>query len=188
NKKQLEVLSPLIHQGQTIGVLKYTTVLTNVNKKIIEIITFTISVGIVISGVAFLISRRLANSFVEPIESIIQASSQIAEGTLKQKIKEDYPGELGELAHSLNYMAYKIDKAEQMKNEFIASISHEIRTPLTGIKGWSETLKTVDHLTEEEIKQGMGIISGETDRLIHLVEELLDFSRLQSNHFNLYKQ
>ncbi len=33
NKKQLEVLSPLIHQGQTIGVLKYTTVLTNVNKK-----------------------------------------------------------------------------------------------------------------------------------------------------------
>lgn len=178
NKKQLEVLSPLIHQGQTIGVLKYTTVLTNVNKKIIEIITFTISVGIVISGVAFLISRRLANSFVEPIESIIQASSQIAEGTLKQKIKEDYPGELGELAHSLNYMAYKIDKAEQMKNEFIASISHEIRTPLTGIKGWSETLKTVDYLTEEEIKQGMGIISGETDRLIHLVEELLDFSRL----------
>ncbi|MGA5658231.1 sensor histidine kinase [Bacillus bombysepticus] len=188
NKKQLEVLSPLIHQGQTIGVLKYTTVLTNVNKKIIEIITFTISVGIVISGVAFLISRRLANSFVEPIESIIQASSQIAEGTLKQKIKEDYPGELGDLAHSLNYMAYKIEKAEQMKNEFIASISHEIRTPLTGIKGWSETLKTVDHLTEEEIKQGMGIISGETDRLIHLVEELLDFSRLQSNHFNLYKQ
>ena len=138
--KQLEVLSPLIHQGQTIGVLKYTTVLTNVNKKIIEIITFTISVGIVISGVVFLISRRLANSFVEPIESIIQASSQIAEGTLKQKIKEDYPGELGDLAHSLNYMAYKIDKAEQMK-KFIASISHEIRTPLTGIKGWSETLK-----------------------------------------------
>ena len=45
------------------------------------------------------------------------------------------------MAHSLNYMAYKIDKAEQMKNEFIASISHEIRTPLTGIKGWSETLK-----------------------------------------------
>ncbi|MGN4423309.1 sensor histidine kinase [Bacillus cereus group sp. MYBK30-1] len=188
NEKQLEVLSPLVHQGQTIGVLKYTTVLTHVNAKIIEIMMFTISVGIVISGIVFLISRRLANSFVEPIESIIQASSQIAEGTLKDRIKEDYPGELGELAHSLNYMSDKIEKAEQMKNEFIASISHEIRTPLTGIKGWSETLKTVEHLTEEEIKQGMGIISGETDRLIHLVEELLDFSRLQSNHFNLYKQ
>ncbi|KMN45148.1 sensor histidine kinase [Bacillus sp. LK2] len=188
NEKQLEVLSPLVHQGQTIGVLKYTTVLTHVNAKIIEIMMFTISVGIVISGIVFLISRRLANSFVEPIESIIQVSSQIAEGTLKDRIKEDYPGELGELAHSLNYMSDKIEKAEQMKNEFIASISHEIRTPLTGIKGWSETLKTVEHLTEEEIKQGMGIISGETDRLIHLVEELLDFSRLQSNHFNLYKQ
>lgn len=141
--KQLEVISPLIHQGQTIGVLKYTTVLTHVNAKIIEIIMFTICVGIVISGIVFLISRRLANSFVKPIESIIHASSQIAEGTLKKKIKEDYPSELGELAHSLNHMSDKIEKAEQMKNEFIASISHEIRTPLTGIKGWSETLKTV---------------------------------------------
>ncbi|KFM99489.1 sensor histidine kinase [Bacillus clarus] len=187
-QEQLEVLSPLIHQGQTIGVLKYTTILTHVNAKIIEIIMFTISVGIVISGIVFLISRRLANSFVKPIESIIHASSQIAEGTLHYKIKEDYPGELGELAYSLNHMSHKIETAEQLKNEFIASISHEIRTPLTGIKGWSETLKTVEHLTEEEVKQGMGIISSETDRLIHLVEELLDFSRVESNHFNLYKQ
>lgn len=38
NKKQLEVLSPLIHQGQTIGVLKYTTVLTNVNKRLLKLL------------------------------------------------------------------------------------------------------------------------------------------------------
>lgn len=187
-QKQLEVFSPLIHQGQTIGILKYTTVLTTVNKTIIELILCTIIVGMVISGIVLLISRRLANMFVRPIESIIHASSQIAEGTLNKKIKEDYPGELGELAHSLNHMSEKIEKTEQMKNEFISSISHELRTPLTGIKGWSETLKFVDSLTEEEVKQGMNIISGETDRLIDLVEELLDFSRLEANHLRLCKQ
>jgi hypothetical protein len=47
---------------------------------------------------------------------IKKATPEITIPTEKQKIKEDYPGELGELAHSLNYMAYKIDKAEQMKN------------------------------------------------------------------------
>ena len=187
-QKQLEVLSPFVHQGQTIGVLKYTSVLTNVNQKITEIILFTILIGIIISGIVLLISRRLANHFVKPIESIIDTSSQIAEGTLNYTIKEDYPDELGELARSLNHMLNKIEKTEQMKNEFIASISHELRTPLTGIKGWGETLKSVDCLTEEEIKQGMSIIASETDRLIHLVEELLDFSRLESNHLHLCKE
>ncbi|SDY96706.1 HAMP domain-containing sensor histidine kinase [Bacillus sp. 166amftsu] len=188
NQKQLEVLSPFVHQGQTIGILKYTTVLTKVNDKIIEIIAFTIFVGIIISGIVLLISRRLANLFVKPIESIINTSSQIAEGTVNYTIKEDYPYELGDLARSLNHMLGKIEKAEQTKNEFIASISHELRTPLTGIKGWGETLKSVDSLTEEEIKLGMGIISSETDRLVDLVEELLDFSRLESNHLHLYKE
>jgi hypothetical protein len=188
NQKQLEILSPLVHQGQTIGILKYTTVLTNVNQNIIELILFTLSVGIIISGIVLIISRRLANLFIKPIESIIYASSKLAEGTLNYKIKEDYPGELGELAHSLNCMSYKMEKTELMKNEFIASISHELRTPLTGIKGWSETIESLECLTEEEIKQGMNIISSETERLIHLVERLLDFSRLESNQFQLHKQ
>ncbi|MFJ8356633.1 ATP-binding protein [Bacillus paramycoides] len=187
-QKQLEVFNPLVHQGQTIGILKYTTILTNVNNKIMELILFTLLVGVLISGIVLSVSRRLANLFIQPIESIIYASSQIAKGTLDYKIKEDYPGELGELAHSLNYMSYEMEKAEQMKNDFIASISHELRTPLTGIKGWSETLESADCLTDEEIKQGMNIISNETNRLIHLVEELLDFSRLESNRIHLYKE
>lgn len=187
-QKQLEVWSPLIHRGQTVGILKYNTILTNLNKKITEIISLILLVGIIISGIVLLVSRRLANLFIQPIESIIYASSQLAKGTYDYKIKEDYPGELGELAHSLNYMSNKIKKAEQMKNDFITSISHELRTPLTGIKGWSETLESIEYLTEKEIKQGMNIISSETNRLIHLVEELLDFSRLESNRLRLYKE
>ncbi|KFM95080.1 HAMP domain protein [Bacillus clarus] len=47
-------------------------------------------------------SRRLVNLFIEPIESINSVSSQLAEGKLNYKISENYPGELGALAHSLN--------------------------------------------------------------------------------------
>lgn len=186
--KYLEVLSPFIHQGQTIGILKYSTNLKYVNQKIIDIISGTILIGIIISVIVLLVSKHLANIFIKPIQSIINASSKIAQGTLECEIREDYPGELGELARSLNHMVKKIDQTTHMKNEFIASISHELRTPLTGIKGWSETLGTVDSLTEKEIKQGMSIITQETDRLIHLVEELLDFSKLELDYPNLYKE
>ncbi|MBU5220712.1 HAMP domain-containing sensor histidine kinase [Bacillus albus] len=186
--KSLEVLSPFIHKGQTIGVLKYTTNLKDVNQRIIDIILGTVLMGIIISIIVLIVSKHLANLFIKPIHSIINASSEIAKGTLTCKINEDYPGELGELAHSLNHMVSKINQSTNMKNEFIASISHELRTPLTGIKGWSETLATFECLTDKEIKQGMSIITAETDRLIHLVENLLDFSKLELDYQDLCKE
>lgn len=188
NGKFLEVLSPYIQQGQTVGVLKYTTNIDSINQTILKIILGTILVGILISIIVLIVSKHLANIFIKPIQSIINASSKIAQGTLDCKIREDYPGELGELACSLNHMVRQINQATHIKNEFIASISHELRTPLTGIKGWSETLATVECLTEKEIKQGMNIITEETDRLIHLVEELLDFSKLELDHQKLNKE
>jgi signal transduction histidine kinase len=82
-------------------------------------------------------------------------------------------------------MASEIVRSEGLKNDFISSISHEIRTPLSSIKGWSETLQTGDMQDEKETRQGLQIISKETDRLIGLVEELLDFSHLDQKRINL---
>lgn len=81
-------------------------------------------------------------------------------------------------------MAREIDKSEKLKDEFISSVSHELRTPLTSIKGWSETLG-YEGIGKEELDLGLGIIQDETERLIKLVEELLDFSRLSSDRIKL---
>ena len=82
-------------------------------------------------------------------------------------------------------MADELSNTESMKNEFISSVSHELRTPLTAIKGWSETLYDIDD--PETIKKGMRVITHETERLSHMVEELLDFSRMQNGRFTLMK-
>jgi len=109
----------------------------------------------------------------------------MAEGNYQEKIDESYPYEAGELVNMLNYMADEITKADRMKSDFISSISHELRTPLTGIKGWAETIKEPDGLTEEEMRFGLRIIEEETERLIRMVESLLDFSRYQSDRMVL---
>ena len=77
-------------------------------------------------------------------------------------------------------MAEELGNTEEMKNDFIASVSHELRTPLTSIKGWTETLAKRDKLPKEEYEKGISIIQSETDRLYNMVEELLDFSRIQN--------
>ncbi|MFR6587393.1 MAG: sensor histidine kinase [Ruminococcus sp.] len=70
-----------------------------------------------------------------------------------------------------------------MKNEFISSVSHELRTPLTAIKGWAETM-CMD-TDPDTIQRGVHVIVNETERLSEMVEELLDFSRMQSGRFSL---
>ena len=82
-------------------------------------------------------------------------------------------------------MADELQHSENIKNEFISSVSHELRTPLTAIKGWSETITEIDD--PEMRRKGMQIISKETERLSEMVEELLDFSRIQNGHFSLQK-
>ncbi|MCR8842767.1 HAMP domain-containing histidine kinase [Paenibacillus sp. SC116] len=182
----MSVSAPLIANGNVSYVLRMATSLEAANSKIMSIIMLSILISIAVLLIIFLISVGLADSIVKPINEITIVSAQMAKGKFQVRAKEGYKYELGDLARTLNYMAKEIVKSNQLKNDFISSISHELRTPLTGIKGWSETLLLGNmHQVDEETKLGLNIISKETDRLIGLVEELLDFSKLQQNRLQL---
>ena len=103
-------------------------------------------------------------------------------GDYDAHLRKTHDDEIGDLCDTINYMAGEIADAERMKNEFISSISHELRTPLTAIKGWSETLRTDTTVDPELTAQGLDVINREAERLSGIVEELLDFSRMQSGH------
>ena len=91
-----------------------------------------------------------------------------------------YDDEIGRLCATINQMAEDLSKTEKMKNDFISSVSHELRTPLTSIRGWVETIAQIRDPEDENYRKGIAIIGRETDRLYDMVEELLDFSRMQS--------
>ena len=93
--------------------------------------------------------------------------------------------EVDRLRGTINQMAEGLEETEKMKNEFISSVSHELRTPLTSIRGWVETLRTLDDPTDENYRKGLEIINNETARLYNMVEELLDFSRLQNGRLKM---
>ncbi|MNP05824.1 Alkaline phosphatase synthesis sensor protein PhoR [compost metagenome] len=144
----------------------------------------SVGIGMSVLGVVLAFSLGLANSIVKPLNNITAVSAQMAKGKYKVRVKGDYKYELGELASTLNHMAEEIIRSNQVKDDFISSISHELRTPLTSIKGWGETLSS-GGFDPEETKIGMQIISKETERLIGLVEEILDFSKLQQNEMRI---
>jgi len=165
--------------------IKMVTSLKEVDAQIISFVFFLtiIFVGIILlmifSGLYFV------KSIVIPIRQIGLTARQFATGDFSERIQKKRDDELGELCEIINSMADELSNTESMKNEFISSVSHELRTPLTAIKGWSETLYDIDD--PETIKKGMRVITHETERLSHMVEELLDFSRMQNGRFTLMK-
>ena len=92
---------------------------------------------------------------------------------------------MGELVDNINDMSRKIGESERMKSEFISSVSHELRTPLTAINGWGETLLADESNDVQQIKRGVQIMVKESRRLTNMVEELLQFSRLEDGRFTL---
>ena len=77
-------------------------------------------------------------------------------------------------------------EAEEMKSTFVSVISHELKTPVSLIKGYASTLRRPDASWKPEtVRDGLGVIEDEADRLNGLIDNLLDASRIQAGVFRL---
>lgn len=182
----MSISVPLKSNNQIEGVARYTVSLYGIDKTIFKIVLGLILAGVFILLIAISISLKFAYTLIDPLSELKKFANELAHGNYNIKLKPRaiVDDEIGELAETFEHMAKEIDKSEKLKEEFISSISHELRTPLTSIKGWSETLG-YEGIGKEELDLGLGIIQDETERLIKLVEELLDFSRLSSDRIKL---
>ena len=182
----MSISVPLRVNNQIEGVVRYSLSLRDIDKTIIKQVFFFILAGVIILIIAILLSLRFAESLIRPLKNLKQFANELAQGNYNIKLKKEelHDDEIGDLVRTFEHMAVEIDKSRKLKEEFISSVSHELRTPLTSIKGWSETLG-YEGIGKEELDLGLGIIQDETERMISLVEDLLDFSRLSSDRIRL---
>lgn len=169
--------------GGLIGSIRYMVSLERADRQTTLVISALVVGGAFIMLLLTLSGAYFIRSILVPVRLVSQSARQIAQGDFDVRIEKAKDDEIGQLCDAINDMAGELGAAERMKNDFISSVSHELRTPLTAIKGWAETLQVgADPRTEEK---GMGVIIRESERLSGLVEELLDFSRLQSGRMRL---
>lgn len=189
NERTMSTARPLIRYSAIDGVVRYTVSLSKIDEVVSEYTAFSISVSFLLLTALMIISSLVSQTIVNPIDRLIDVAREMANGNFEIRAPIIYDDEIGQLANTLNYMADEIDKNEQLKKDFISSISHELRTPLTSIKGWGETLlHTSDITPDSDLDIGLKIITSESDRLKDMVEELLDFSKLESHRMKVYKR
>lgn len=173
-------------QGDIAGAVRVMASLKQVDAQIFNLI-FLILIGLIVVFVIIILSNLFfIRSIIIPVKEINETTKKISQGDYSVRIEKKYNDEIGNLCDSINSMAEEISTTDKMKNDFISTISHELRTPLTSIKGWGETLTFgMDDSVDEITRKGLQVIVKEAGRLEGFVEELLDFSRLQSGRMNL---
>lgn len=128
-----------------------------------------------------LLSLFITKSITRPIGLLKSKTREIASGNFEGKLMVRSPPEIGELAAAINSMCEKLHELDRLKTDFFASMSHELRTPLTSIKeGTGLLLDGVGGETTEKQRKLLGILAEESNRLISVVNSLLDLSKMEA--------
>ena len=181
----LAVSSPVFYNGTVVAVMRFVTSTRLLDQ---QLWLTVLVMAAVIAAVIFLIfvsNLIFINNVVQPVAEVSEAAKRISSGSYGIQIANKYTDELGQLVDNINNMSLKISQSEKMQTEFISSVSHELRTPLTAISGWGETLLGDETGDPRQLRRGLRIIVKEARRLTGMVEELLEFSKMQDGRFTL---
>ena len=136
--------------------------------------------GAVGLGAALLALLLLSGSVYRPLQRVARAAAAVARGDYREKVPVEGPVEARALAENFNRMTEAVQHSQQTLRDFLANVSHELKTPLTSIRGFSQALRDGTVRGRPAEKRAARVIEDESRRLLHLVEELLDLSRVQS--------
>jgi len=128
-------------------------------------------------GTAFFFSRSIA----KPLNLLMDKTKEISSGVFECELAIVSPPEISELAKAFNLMCDRLKEVDKMKSDFFSSMSHELRTPLSSIKEGINLLQEgVGGVTTDKQNRLLAILTAESNRLINLVNSLLDLSKMEA--------
>lgn len=132
-------------------------------------------------GLALLSSAVIAHRITRSLAALSAATSAVASGSFREPILVESRDEVGALAHSFNRMAARLRQMDETKQEFFARISHELRSPLTSVREASHLLREgIPGSLNSKQARLVDIIGQSSDRLLRLVNQLLEVSRARA--------
>ena len=166
--------------GNIIGVIFLSTSMEDVHQTLADIRIFlflsTVLAMAIVGGGSIALARR----FTEPLEELTVAARKMSEGKLDQHIEFTSGDEIGRLADQFNVMAKRLNYYTNNLKKFAADVAHEVRTPLTTMSLLTKSLKEHD-MDPRQQKEFVEDLDNELDRLVQLVNDLLELSKLEKN-------
>lgn len=194
-----EIVKPVIYSDRKIGEIRLGYSLLSVEETLIgslfTSLGYALLVSLLFTTLTLLIFER---QILTPLKMIHLVATEFAEGNLETRIKLHRENEIGELGNVLNSMAAQLEYslsnlkevmneaiiAEKAKSQFLGRMSHELKTPLNGIIGFTQIMQQDAEATTEQL-ENLDIIQESSLRLLKLIEDVLEITRIESGQFNL---
>jgi two-component system sensor histidine kinase GlrK len=150
------------------------------NEAVLQAHTMAVVITAVALFLGLFLSISITRSITVPLSRMKKKTVEIAAGALEPDLDLPTPPEINALARSFNTMCARLKEVDRMKSDFFSLMSHELRTPLTSIReGTNLFLEGQGGEVTEKQKKLLTIISEESNRLISLINSLLDLSKLE---------
>lgn len=178
-QKVMQVALPVQNEeGELVGAVFLSASLQKIDQIMADIRRFLLLntvLAAVIAGIgAFFLARYLTG----PLELLTEAAGKIAEGKLEQRIPVKSEDEIGRLADQFNLMAEQLNYYTENLRNFVANVAHELRTPLASLSLLTKSLQDYE-MEPEQRQEFLGDLDRELDRLIALVQDLLELTTLE---------
>ncbi len=177
---QSRCASPVIYRNQTIGTvyayeydIEQATLLHNLQSTLLRI-----SGGVLVSVV--LLSLLLSSVLTRRFGLLAAAIRQMREGDYSRRAAVGGHDEIADIAGEFNSLADRLQTTEEVRRRFVADASHELKTPLAGIRLLSDSILQTENMDRETVREFVGDIEQESERLTRITEDLLRLTRLDS--------
>ena len=180
-----EIGLPVQYDGQRCYAILHNTLklhtILELNRRQLILLTVILTVA------ASLLSALLSRQFTKPIYTIKRAIDHLAKNDFSVKAGLRRRDELGDLSQSVDELGQALKRVDVLRKEVIANVSHELRSPLAIIAGYAEMVRDIDWREEEKREEDLNLIIDEAGRMSEMVNDILDYSLLQSGYIQLKK-
>ena len=165
-----------------------STPLTAVGSTVKIIRAQLLLVTLISLAAAFGLSWLLARRFSAPVAWLSMQAKRLADGQFDTSGTKGVSAEMDDLSDSLTQAARDITEARAYQKDFLANVSHDLRTPLTMIKGYAEMVRDISWRDDGKREADLSVIIREADRLTALVNDIVDYSGMESGRAEMKRE